>query len=137
MDQCFWGWMQLHNLQHLDLGLNILGSGGKREIFPTQQFGDVVSSLATLTIISCVISLDDLALLLGPFSNSKGGSAPRKLVLEVHVLSAKLLDLLADKLPCLERLDLTYRSIGDSKTGSTSELEVSHSFLSLVYSQMS
>ena len=94
----------------------------------TQRFGDIVSSLATLTIIGCVISLDDLALLLGPFSNSKSGSAPRKLVLEVHVLSAKLLDLLADKLPCLERLDLTYRWIGDSKTGSTSELEVSHSF---------
>ncbi|KIK04476.1 hypothetical protein K443DRAFT_675931 [Laccaria amethystina LaAM-08-1] len=123
MDQCFGGGIQLHNLQHLDLGLNILGSGGKRVMLATQRFGDIVSSLATLTIIGCVIALDDLALLLGPFSNSKGGSAPRKLVLEVHVLSANVLDFLADKLPCLERLDLTYRWIGDSKTGSTSELE--------------
>ena len=129
MDQCFWGGIQLHNLQHLDLGLNILGSGGKRVMLATQRFGDIASSLATLTITGYVISLDDLALLLGPFSNSNSGSAPRKLVLEVHVLSAKLLDLLADKLPCLERLDLTYRWIGDSKTSSTSELEVSHSFI--------
>ena len=98
----------------------------------TQRFGDIVGSLAILTIIGCVIALDDLALLLGPFSNSKGGSVPRNLVLEVHVLSAKRLDLLADKLPCLERLDLTYRWIGDSKTGSTSELEVSHSFILIV-----
>ena len=80
MDQCFWGGIQLHNLQHLDLGLYILGSGGKRVMLATQRFGDIVSSVATLTIIGCVISLDDLALLLGPFSNSKGGSAPRKLV---------------------------------------------------------
>ena len=86
----------------------------------TQRFGDIVSSLATSTIIGCAIALDDLALFVGPFSNSKGGSAPRKLVLEFHVLSAKLLDLLADKPSCLERLDLTYRWIGDSKTGSTS-----------------
>ena len=129
MDKCLGGGIQLHNLQHLDLGLNILGSGGKRVMLATQRFGDIVSSLATLTIIGYVISLDDLALLLGPFSNSNSGSAPRKLVLEVHVLSAKLLDLLADKHPCLERLDLTYRCIGDSKTGSTSELEVSHSFI--------
>ena len=97
-------------------------------ILATQWFGGIVSSLATLTIIGCVITLDDLALLLGPFSNLKSGLAPRKLVLEVHMLRAKLLDLLADKLSCLERLDLTYRWIGDSKTGSTSELEVSHSF---------
>ena len=129
MDKCFGGGMQSHNLQHLDLGLNILGTEGQRVMLATQRFGDIVSSLATLTIIGYVISLDDLALLLGPFSNSNSGSAPRKLVLEVHVLSAKLLDLLADKHPCLERLDLTYRCIGDSKTGSTSELEVSHSFI--------
>ena len=46
------------------------------------------------------------------------------------MLSAKLLNLLADKLSCLERLDLTAQWIGDSKAGSTSELEISRSYRS-------
>ena len=36
---------------------------GERVVLATQRFGDIVSSLVTFTIISCVISLDDLALL--------------------------------------------------------------------------
>ena len=138
MDKCFGGGIQLHNLQHLDLGLNILGSGGKRAMLATQPFGDIVGSLAILTIIGCVIALDDLALLLGPFSNLKSGLAPRKLVLEVHVLSVKLFDLLADILPCLERLDLTYRGLVIRRwVLRASWKSVIHSFLLFVYSPMS
>ncbi|PPQ90333.1 hypothetical protein CVT25_007735 [Psilocybe cyanescens] len=99
------------NLRSLELGLNILGSGGKRVMLTVPRIGYAAKNVKSLTIAGCLISLEDLRLLLGPFSLAGGGASPRTLVLEVHVLDVTLLDLLADLLPGLEMLDLTYRWI--------------------------
>ena len=107
LNRCFTG-ITFQNLRHLELGLNILGSGGKRVLLPVPRIGDAARNVRSLTILGRIISLDDLALILTPFSHAGCGIAPRILVLEVHVLNMNLLDLLADYLPGLIRLDLTY-----------------------------
>ena len=107
LSRCFAG-ITFQNLQHLELGLNILGSGGKRVMLPVPCIGHAARNVRSLTILGRIISLADLALIVTPFSRAGCGIAPRTLVLEVHVLDVKLLDLLADYLPGLARLDLTY-----------------------------
>ncbi|KAF8151521.1 hypothetical protein B0H34DRAFT_727984 [Crassisporium funariophilum] len=110
LNRCF-GDITFQNLKHLELGLNILGSGGKRVMIPVPRVGRAARNVRSLSILGCLISLDDLRLILDPFSHASGGSTPGTLVLEVHVLDVNLLDLLADLLPGLQRLDLTYRWI--------------------------
>jgi len=106
LDQAFEN-ISFQNLDTLELGLNILGSGGKRVMLPIPRVASAAKFVNKLTIVGCFISLDDLSGLLHPFPKD-----PRALVLEVHVLSVALLDLLADLLPNLEMLDLTYRWVG-------------------------
>ena len=113
LNRCFSG-ITFENLQHLELGLNILGSGGKRVMLPVPRIGYAARNVRSLTILGRIISLDDLALILKPFSHVESGISPRTLVLEVHVLNVNLLDLLADYLPGLAQLDLTYSWVHSS-----------------------
>jgi hypothetical protein len=110
------------NLHHLELGLNILGSGGKRVMLPVPRIGYAAKNVRSLAILGRISSLKDLALILNPFSRAECGIAPRTLVLEVHVLDVNLLDLLADYLPGLARLDLTYSWVHSS--GCTTEVNM-------------
>jgi len=107
LNHCFTG-ITFQHIQHLELGLNILGSGGKRVMLPVPRIGHAARNVRSLEILGRIISLHDLGLILNPFSRAGCGIAPRTLVLEVHVLDVDLLDLLADYLPGLARLDLTY-----------------------------
>ena len=108
LNRCFTG-ITFQNLHHLDLGLNILGYGGKREMLPALPcIGYAARNVRSLAILGHIISLKELALILNPFSRAECGISLRTLVLEVHVLDVNLLDLLADHLPGLARLDLTY-----------------------------
>ncbi|KAF8962914.1 hypothetical protein BDZ97DRAFT_2059402 [Flammula alnicola] len=109
------GAITFQNLHSLELGLNILGSGGKRVMLPVPRVGSAARDVRSLVVLGCIISLDDLHVLLRPFSQA--AATPRSFTLEVHVLDVTLLDLLANCLPGLETLDLTYRWIGTS--GST------------------
>lgn len=104
----------LENLQSLDLGLNILGAGGKRVMPPVPRIGSAAKYTKSLRILGCMISLEDTRTLLYPFSQAACGTNPRRLTVEVHVLTVELLDLLAEYLPKLEMLDLTYRWVGIS-----------------------
>ena len=113
LNRCFTG-VTFQNLHHLELGLNILGSGGKRVMLPVPCIGYAARNVHSLTILGRIISLKDLASILNPFSRAGCGIAPRTLVLEVHVLDVNLLDLLADYLPGLARLDLTYSWVHSS-----------------------
>ena len=113
LNRCFTG-ITFQNLHHLELGLNILGSGGKRVMLPVPCIGYAARNVRSLAILGRIISLKDLALILNPFSRAGCGIAPRTLVLEVHVLDVNLLDLLADYLPGLARLDLTYSWVHSS-----------------------
>ncbi|KAF9484613.1 hypothetical protein BDN70DRAFT_890892 [Pholiota conissans] len=100
------------HLYSLQLGLNILGSGGKRVMDPVPLVAAAAArNLERLGVWGCIISLEDLRLLLEPFAQTPG---PRCLVLEVHVLDVALLDLLAAYLPGLHTLHLTYRWVGSS-----------------------
>ena len=119
LNRCFSG-ITFQNLHHLELGLNILGSGGKRVMLPVPYIGHAARNVHSLAISGRIISLKDLALILNPFSRAESGIAPRTLVLEVHVLDVNLLDLLADHLPDLVRLDLTYSWV--HSPGCTSEV---------------
>ena len=119
LNRCFTG-ITFPNLHHLELGLNILGSGGKRVMLPVPRIGQAARNVRSLEILGRIISLDDLALILNPFSRAECGIAPHTLVLEVHVLNVDLLDLLADYLPGLARLDLTYSWVHSS--GCTTEV---------------
>ncbi|KAF8811353.1 hypothetical protein BYT27DRAFT_7231772 [Phlegmacium glaucopus] len=120
LNRCFTG-ITFQNLQRLELGLNVLGSGGKRVMLPVPCIGYAARNVRSLGILGRIISLADLALILNPFSRTECGIAPRTLVLEVHVLDVNLLDLLADYLPELERLDLTYSWVHSS--GCTTETQ--------------
>ena len=119
LNRCFTG-ITFQNLHHLELGLNILGSGGKRVMLPVPCIGYAARNVRSLAILGRIISLTDLASILNPFSRTECGTAPRTLVLEVHVLDVNLLDLLADYLPGLARLDLTYSWV--HSPGCTSEV---------------
>ena len=119
LNRCFTG-ITFQNLHHLELGLNILGSGGKRVMLPVPCIGHTARNVRSLAILGRIISLKDLASILNPFSRVEGGVAPRTLVLEVHVLDITLLDLLAECLPGLARLDLTYSWV--HKSGCTTEV---------------
>ena len=119
LNRCFTG-ITFQNLHHLELGLNILGSGGKRVMLPVPCIGHTARNVRSLAILGRIISLKDLASILNPFSRVEGGVAPRTLVLEVHVLDVILLDLLAECLPGLARLDLTYSWV--HKSGCTTEV---------------
>lgn len=127
-------------LRTLELGLNVLGPGGKR-VLPCILYvavavakGQLTLTRApvntvdyepeqstvplTLTIMGCIISLADLDDLVTPFSEYQETRAPsrrlKSLVLEVHALSVHLLDLLSSRLPYLETLELTYRWVGEA-----------------------
>jgi hypothetical protein len=119
LNRCFTG-ITFQNLHHLELGLNILGSGGKKVMLPVPCIGHAARNVRSLAILGRIISLKDLALILNPFSRAECGISPRTLVLEVHVLDVNLLDLLADYLPGLARLDLTYSWV--HSPGCTSEV---------------
>lgn len=132
-------------LRTLELGLNILGPGGKRvlpcilhialavargqldlERYPVESTMPLI-----LTIMGKIISLDDLDDLIAPFSvcqetlkhnlPTTRASSRRlnELIIEVHVLSVRLLDLLSIRLPYLERLVLAYRWVGESGCSNT------------------
>ena len=118
LNRCFTG-ITFQNLHHLELGLNILGSGGKRVMLPVPCLGYTARNVRSLAILGRIISLKDLVLILKPFSRAEG-TAPRTLVLEVHVLDVNLLDLLAEYLPGLARLDLTYSWV--HRSGCTTEV---------------
>ncbi|KAH9475067.1 hypothetical protein JR316_0012172 [Psilocybe cubensis] len=96
------------NLHSLELGLNVC-AGGKRVMLAVPRVAGAAKNVKCLIITGCIIALEDLRLLLEPFSPAVGGTSPRTLVLEVRVLDVALLDLLADLLPGLEMLHLTYR----------------------------
>jgi len=121
LDRAFGG-LCFQNLHFLDLGLNVLGSGGRRVMPPVPHIGKASKCVKTLGITGCVISLDDLRLILEPFSHTAGGNSPYALILEVHILNVALLDLLAELLPDLKTLELTYRWV--SSSGCTSEVIV-------------
>ncbi|KAJ3506270.1 hypothetical protein NLJ89_g6963 [Agrocybe chaxingu] len=112
------GGLSFEGLESLELGLNILGSGGKRVMPPVPRIGGAAKSVRSLGIVGCLISLQDLKAVLDPFKMAN----PRTLVIEVHVLDINLLDLLASSLPDLERIDLTYRWVGSS--GCTDEVRL-------------
>lgn len=76
------------------------------------HIGAAAKDVESLGILGCIIALEDLRVLLHPFS--QGTNAPRRLVLEVHVLNVTLLDILATSLSGLHTLDLTYRWVGSS-----------------------
>lgn len=79
----------------------------------------------TLSILGRLILLDDVKMLLGPFSLPKEKSeegpqhgiasirVPESLILETHILSPNLLNLLWSTLPQLKSLNLTYTWIGE------------------------
>ena len=79
----------------------------------------------TLSILGRLILLDDLKILLSPFSLPKEKSdedpqhsitsirVPESLILETHILSPNLLYLLSSSLPRLKSLNLTYTWIGE------------------------
>ncbi|KDR71659.1 hypothetical protein GALMADRAFT_281866 [Galerina marginata CBS 339.88] len=113
--------IDLRHLRSLELGLNILGPGGKRVMPTIPRVCSAAKDVWSLSIVGCIISLEDLRTLLHPFSALAGGSAPRTLVLEVHVLDVQLLDLLADLLPGLEMLNLTYRWVSRFECVSATE----------------
>ncbi|KAF9559392.1 hypothetical protein CPC08DRAFT_525929 [Agrocybe pediades] len=108
--------VSFRNLGVLELGLNILGSGGKRVMLPIPRVAFAAKDVSRLSVVGCFGSLDDLREVLQPFqiSDHSRGSPPRTLVLEVHVLNVELLDLLAEHLPGMETLDLTYRWVDQS-----------------------
>jgi hypothetical protein len=106
------GGVAFQHLHSLELGLNIVGSGGKRVMPAVPRIGAAAKDVESLGILGCIIALEDLRVLLHPFS--QGTHAPRRLVLEVHVLNVTLLDILAAALPGLHTLDLTYRWVGSS-----------------------
>lgn len=127
-------------LRTLDLGLNILGPGGKR-VLPCILYVVVAAAKGqptltsapankaecqpeqctvplTLTIMGCIISLADLDDLITPFAECQetrpSSRRLKSLILEVHALSVHLLDLLSSRLPYLETLELTYRWVGEA-----------------------
>ena len=89
-------------------------------MLPVPCIGHTARNVRSLAILGRIISLKDLASILNPFSRVEGGVAPRTLVLEVHVLDVTLLDLLAECLPGLARLDLTYSWV--HRSGCTTEV---------------
>lgn len=112
--------VKFEELRTLELGLNTLG--GDSRVPPVARFiGNVVTNLSCLTITGVLISVEDLDVVLRPFTQN-GNTPPKKVVLEVHVLSRQVLETIFKALPNLETLDLTYRWV--SKAGNCDEVSV-------------
>ncbi|KAF8196960.1 hypothetical protein BJ912DRAFT_1056048 [Pholiota molesta] len=88
------GGVAFQHLHSLELGLNIVGSGGKRVMPAVPRIGAAAKDVESLGILGCIIALEDLRVLLHPFSQG------------THILAASL--------PGLHTLDLTYRWVGSS-----------------------
>ncbi|RXW21886.1 hypothetical protein EST38_g3960 [Candolleomyces aberdarensis] len=99
--------VDFEELRTLELGLNTLG-GDSRVPPVARSIGTVASNLSSLTITGVLTSVEDLDAILRPFTKN-GNSPPKKVVLEVHVLSRQVLETILKTLPNLETLDLTYR----------------------------
>ncbi len=110
-------------LPHLE-SLNILDSSSfqHRQALPSPEGLDTArvyvqpsrSTLTSLGLTHCSFSLHDLGILLdllgrGLSENAKG---LKSLTVTVQVLSPDLLDVLAEKLPQLERLEVDFKNHG-------------------------
>lgn len=97
-------------LRTLELGLNTAGVA-PRVLPATAYMGIVVSNVECLTILGVIMSVEDLDSVLRLFA-ANGRRSPKKVVLEVHILSRELADSLAVVLPQLGTLSLMYRWTG-------------------------